>query len=170
MLPTHKAVRDLLADRTGRGVALAAALPFAPGSRERVTHAVYVDPQLRTRAVVVCDLALSAILGAACATVPVGGIERELAQRWLAPVTAQHLRALLEDLTGVLRPPQGTVLRLHEMYAPGVEPPSDIPAYAHSLGRRLDLEVAVSAYGSGRLSIVCPTAARTVHICNEGPP
>ena len=160
MLPTHKAVRDLLTERTGRGVTLAPALPYAPGSQERATYAVFVDAQLRTHAVVVCDLTLSVLLGAASAMVPVGGTESEISQRWLAPATTRHLRELMEELAGLLDPGGG--LRLHDMYVPGVEPPSDIPAYAHSLGRRMDLEVAISAYGRGRLSVVCPVVRPVV--------
>jgi hypothetical protein len=154
MLPTHKAVRDLLSDRTGRAVSLAPALPYAPGSRERVTYAVFVDAQLRTRAVAVCDLTLSVLLGAAGARIPVGGTEAEIARQWLAPGTTRHLRRLMEELAALLDA-SGEV-RLHEMYVPGVQPPTDVPAYAHTLGRRLDLEVEVSSYGGGRLSVVCP--------------
>lgn len=154
MLPTHKAVRDLLAERTGRGVTLAPALPYAPGSRDRATYAVFVDAALRTHAVVVCDLTLSVLLGAASAMIPVGGTEAEIAQRWLAPGTTRRLREVIEGFTGLLSP--AGELRMHDLYVPGVEPPTDIPAYAHSLGRRLDLEVAISAYGQGRLSVVCP--------------
>lgn len=155
-LPTHKDVRDLLAARIGRGVTLAPGVPYVPGPREPATFGVYVDRQMRTVAVVTCDLELSVLAGAAIATIPVGGTEAELAQRALEPTTRGHLRGLLEGFTPLVRGDADTSTHLHAMYPPGVEPPTDIPAYAAVLGRRLDLEVTISAYGTGRLSLVRP--------------
>jgi hypothetical protein len=155
-LPTHKDVRDLLTARSGRTVTLAPAVPYAPAPGEPATYAVYVDPQMRTCAVAMCDLRLSVLAGAAAATIPVGGTEAEMESRSLAPTTEHHLHELLEALASLLEDPAGLSVRLHAMYPPGVEPPSDIPAYARAVGRRMDLEVAISAYGGGRFSLVCP--------------
>lgn len=154
MLPTHKAVRELLSDRTRRTVTLAPAVFYSPGPGERPTYAVYVDPHMRTGAVLVCDLDLSVLAGAAVATIPVGGTEHEREQRSLAPATRQHLRDLLEALGPLLSPTAGEPLHLYEMYPPGEAPPADVPGYACVLGRRLDLKVTISGYGTGRLSLV----------------
>jgi hypothetical protein len=154
VLPTHKAVRELLTDRTGRSVTLAPAVFYGPGPGDRPTYAVYVDPRMRTGAVVVWDLTLSVLTGAALATIPVGGTETERQQRSLAPTTRHHLHDLLEEFAGLLTPPGGPPLHLYEMYPPGVAPPGDVSAYAGALGRRLDLKVTIAGYGTGRLSLV----------------
>ena len=155
-LPTHKDVRDLLAARTCRGVTLATGVPYVPAPSEPATFAVYVDRRMRTLAVVACDLELSVLAAAAIATIPVGGTEAELAQGVLEPTSRQHLHDLLEALTPLVQGGGDAEVRLHAVYPPGVEPPTDIPAYAAVLGRRLDLEVTIAAYGTGRLSLVRP--------------
>ena len=155
-LPTPKDVRDLLTVRIGRTVTIAPSVPYAPAPDERATYAVYVDQQIRTCAVVACDPALSILAGAALAKIPVGGVEDELARRSPGPMTREHLQDLLEAFGPWFESPGGSPVRLHAAYPPGTEPPSDVPAYARTLGRRLDLEVTIPAYGSGLLSLVRP--------------
>jgi len=155
MLPSHKAVRDHLAQVTGRSVALAAAAPFAPTAADHPTYAVYVDQHMHTRAVAVCDLAMAVYTGAAGSAVPIGGTEEEMGHRRLTERTARGVREMLDGLGGLLDPEEAPLV-LHAMYPPGEEPPSDLPAYACTVGRRLDLEVTLAGYRAGRLSLVLP--------------
>jgi hypothetical protein len=155
MLPTHKAVRDHLAQVTGRSVILAAAAPFAPKAADHPTYAVYVDQHLHTRAVAVCDLAMAVYTGAAGSAVPVGGTEEEMGHHRLTERTARGVWEMLEGLGGLVETDEEP-FELHAMYPPGEEPPSDLPAYACSVGRRLDLAVTIAGYRPGRLSLVLP--------------
>jgi hypothetical protein len=156
MLPSHKAVRELLAEATGRAVTVAPAEPFAPGPDAAATFGVYVDERMHTRVVVACDLELSALLGAAIRTVPPGGVEGELADRRLSPGTADALRGLLGGLAELLRPASEEQVSLHAMYPPGEEPPGDLLTYVRTRGGRLDLAVTVGGYGGGVLALVRP--------------
>jgi hypothetical protein len=156
VLPTHKAVRQLVHDVTGRSVTVAPAAPLAPGAGDHATLAVYVDQHLRTEAVALCDLDLAVYVGAAARTIPVGGTEAERASRCLTERTASAVRTLFEQLAELMAPLEGAAPLLHGVYPAGEEAPSDVVAYACALGRRVDLEVTVSAYGSGRLSVVLP--------------
>ena len=150
MLPARKVIKELFAERLGRRVELAPGVPFAPAPGEAATFAVFVDGSLRTRAVAACDLAFSAYAGAAVATVPVGGAEQAIGLRTLAPGLQAGLRTVFEDLAALLPGAQ-----LHAVYIAGAVPPSDVPAYAGVLGRRMDLAVTIAAYGHGRFSLVC---------------
>jgi hypothetical protein len=134
-------------------------VPFAPGVGAAATFGVYVDQRIRTRAVVACDLELSALLGAAIRTVPPGGVEDELADRRLSPVTADALRGLFGGLAELLGPAGEEQVSLHAMYPPGEEPPGDLLTYVCTRGGRLDLAVTVAGYGGGVLAVVRPTAA-----------
>lgn len=155
-MPTHKEVRDLLMSRLGRAVTLAPIAPYAPTASEPVTFGVYVDQQMRTLGVAACDLDLSVLAAAALGTIPVGGAEAELSDARLASASAQRLRVLLEDFAPWFDVTGGPSAHLHEMYPPGTEPPTDIPAYAQVLGCRVDLEVGIAGYGNGRLALVRP--------------
>jgi hypothetical protein len=155
MLPTHKAVRDHLAQVTGRSVTLAVAAPFAPSAADHPTYGVYVDRHMHTRAVAVCDLPMAVYTGAAGHAIPVGGTEDELGHHRLTERTAHGVREMLGGLGALLETDEGP-FELHAMYPPGEEPPSDLPAYACSVGRRLDLVVTIAGYRPGRLSLVLP--------------
>lgn len=156
MLPTHKAVRDLLAGATRRSVTVGRAQPFAPDPGAGATFGVYVDDRMRTLAVVACDVPMSVLTGAAVATVPVGGVESELADRSPSVRTTEALRGVLAELAALLRPAGGAEAVLHAIYPPGVAPPSDLVTYVRTVGQRLDLEVSISGYGRGVMSLVCP--------------
>lgn len=153
-MPTPKQVRDLFQDLLGRRVDLTPADPFAPGEGERATLAVYVDDQMRTRAVAVADLALSVYVAAAIELIPIGGIEAALEARELSPKLRQNLHQVLDAATTLLHGKSAPHIRLHAIHAPGELPPIDVSGFARTLGRRLDLRVDVAGYGPGRFSIV----------------
>lgn len=158
MLPSRKDVRDLLEARIRGPVGLTPAVPYAPSAHERAAFAVYVDQQMRTRGVVTCDLAMAALAGAAMGRFPVGRAEDERRAGALTDAVRRHLEDLLVDFARVLGPPAGGALRWYATYLPGAEVPTDVPAYAHLMGQRLDLRVSLAGYGAGRLSVVCPPA------------
>jgi hypothetical protein len=156
MLPSRKDVRDLLEARTGCPVRLTPAVPYAPSAYERAAFAVYVDQQMRTRAVVTCDLTMATLTGAAMGRFPAGRAEEERRGGTLTAAVRRQLEDLLVDFASVLRPTDGRSLRWYSTYLPGAEIPTDVPAYAHVMGQRLDLRVSLSGYGTGRMSVVCP--------------
>lgn len=153
-VPAPKDVRDLFAGLLGRRVEVAPADPYAPGDGERATLAVYVDDQMRTRAVAVADLPFSAYVGAAIGLIPVGGVEAALEDKELSPVLRENLHEVLNVAASLLNAEGLPHVRLYAIHAPGEVPPIDVSGFARTLGRRLDLHVEVSGYGSGRFSVV----------------
>ncbi len=147
-VPSPKAVRDLLEELLGRPPRVARGLPYAPGPGEPATVAVYVDPRVRTSAVLAADLRCSATLAALAGRIPAGGLEDVWRQHRLGPSLAGHLDRLLDGLGPLF----GDGVRRYASYPS--EPPADVAALARSLGSRLDLTVEFSQYGSGRLSFV----------------
>lgn len=153
-LPAPKDVRDLLERLLGRDVEIAVAGPLTPEAGEPATLAVYVDPALRARAVCVADLAFSAHAGAAVGLVPPVRAERAIGRRALGPVLAENLREVLNVAGSLLDHEGASPLRLHAVYPLGAGAPTDVVAYAGTLGRRLDLEARIASYGVGRFSMV----------------
>jgi len=148
--PTPKAVRDLLGELLGRPPQVATGVPYAPGHAESATCAVYVDQRMRTRAVVSADLRCSAYLAAMAGRLPAGGLEEVWRQRRLGPALSGQLDRVLDGLAPLF----GNGVRCYASYPPASEPPSDVAAFARSLGNRLDLAVGFAQYGIGRLSFV----------------
>lgn len=153
-LPPGKAVRDLLLDLLGRNVDVAPGDPYAPEGGERATLAVYVDDAMRTRAVAVADLPLSAYAGAAIGLIPAGGAEAAIEDRALSTAIEENLYEVLNICAALLNVEGAPHVKLYAMYGPGTVPPVDVSGFARAIGRRLDLQVTVTGYGVGRLSLV----------------
>ena len=153
-LPQPKQVRELLTDLLGREVTLTPAPPFAPGPDTPASVAVYVDDHLRISALIVCDLTLSAHTGAAIGLVPVGGSEAAIEDGKLTDVLGENLYEVLNVLAALLNAPDCPHVKLTSVTHVGGSPEAEVAAHATAVGRRLDLEVAVPQFGTGRLSIV----------------
>lgn len=156
MLPSHKDLRDLLEATTGRAVAVSSGDVYAPSPYDRATFGVYVDRQVRTRAVLVLDLRLTVLAGAAMGMFPAGRARAELEKRALVPGTRQLVEELFAGFTLLLGDPDAAAVRLYQTYSAGADLPTDLPAYMHMVGHRMDLRVDIAGYGTGRLSLVCP--------------
>jgi hypothetical protein len=156
MLPSRKDVRDLLQERTGCEVTLSSGVVYAPSQHERATFGLYVDQQLRTRALVAFDLALATCVASATGMLTPGRAAAERSGGVMTAATGSRMEHLLSDLAALWEPLVGDEVRLYATYLPGSDVPADVPGYAHVLGRRMDLRVSVSGYGHGRLSVVCP--------------
>ena len=153
-VPTPREVRDLLRDLLARDVEVEVGDPYAPEPGERATLAVYVDDLVRTRAVAVADLDFSAYAGAAIGLVPPGGARVAVEERELSPMIAENLYEVLNICASLLDAEGLVHVKLHEVFAPGAVPPTDVAAFARTLGRRLDLGITIAGYGAGRLSLV----------------
>lgn len=152
-IPTSRAVRDLLGMLLVRDVEVRIGEPYA-GDDGATTYAVYVDDLLRTRVVVVADLAFSALAGAAIGLVPLELAHRAVDRGTLPPMLADNLREVLNVCGATLNGAGLPHVRLHEVYPLGRGVPADVVAFAAVPGRRLDLDVEIPGYGGGRLSFV----------------
>ncbi len=153
-LPHAKEVKDTLSDLLGRSVEVAPGDPFSGAVPGGAAFAVYVDERMRTRTVGVVDLALCARAGAAIGLVPVQMADAALAERTLPDSLRDNVFEIMNVLAGVLNGDEHPRVRLYDVHHAGDPAPSDVPGLAAVLGRRLDLEVDLAAYGTGRLSFV----------------
>ena len=154
VLPTSKAVRDLLEDMLGRDIDVARSEPLVPSPKVRSAIAVYVDARLRAGAIVAVELPLAAFAGAAIGLVPRGGANECVEEGELSPTISENLHEVLNICSMLFNQPGARHLRLYKVYDPSELPPVDISAYLRTLGRRLDLSVRVAGYGAGKLGVV----------------
>lgn len=153
-LPRAREIRDTLVGLLGRKVEVSPGDPFSGAVPGGAAFAVYVDERMRTRAVAVVDLALCARTGAAIGLVPVHAADAAVADGSLPDQLRENVVEVLNVLTSVLNDDRHVHVRLHAVHHVGDFLPNDVPAVAAVLGRRLDLEVDIAAYGDGRLSFV----------------
>lgn len=151
-LPTAKTVRDTLSDLLGKDVGVAPYGAVSSGPTDSL--AVYVDEHLGTQAVILIDLPGSVYLGSALGLIPPGGAKDAVKDKVLPENTRENLDEVFNILGGLLNQAGGPHVKLHTVHNPGDLVPVDLRSLAATLGRRMDLEVAVPGYGKGVLSIV----------------
>jgi hypothetical protein len=153
-LPHPKEVRDMFADMLGRDVTVAPCDPFTPNIDDKHAAAVYSDDQGRVAVAAAVDLPLAAWVGASIGLVPAGGAEDQVEEGELTQAVKDNLSEVMNILSALFNKPNAPHLKITAMYPPGEAPPLDLGVLLKSLGMRLDLEVSVAGYGSGKLAVV----------------
>jgi hypothetical protein len=153
-LPAGEQVQELFAELLDRDVRLEPGSPVVPGPAVPATVATYVDDQDCVRAVISCDLALSARAGAAIGLVPSSGADRAIRSGCVDGVLVDNLAEVLDVAASLFDGNHGTHVRLQGLHAAGHDLPGDVLARALTLGRRADVRLEIAGYGDGRLSVV----------------
>lgn len=157
-LPSSMEVRELLEGLLGREVSVRPSAPLAPGPKSPASVGVYVDDSLQITAVSCADLALSAHAAACLGLLPVSAAQAAIADGALDKDLGENFYEVMNIAASVFNVPGSDHVRLHAMHPAGRQLPLDAQARALTLGRRLDLEVDVAGYGTGRFSVVLTPA------------
>lgn len=154
-LPTALDVRELLEGLLGRDVEAELTSTGAdPRKHPGAMVGIYVDDALVLRAVLMFDLALSAALGAAIGLMGVRLAEDVVKSELLSPALYDNAAEILNVAASLFNADGAPHVRLHEAYAPREILPADVDTKIRGMARRMDLELGVSGYGSGRLSVI----------------
>ncbi|HEV7755049.1 MAG TPA: hypothetical protein VGO94_04240 [Mycobacteriales bacterium] len=153
-LPHPKEVRDMLSDMLGRDVTVAPCDAFTPNVTDKHAAAVYVDDQGQVAVLAALDLPLAAWVGASIGLVPAGGAQDQVEDGELSQGVRDNLYEVLNIFSALFNKPGTPHLKIQSMYPPGEAPPLDLGVMLKSLGMRLDLEVTVAGYGSGKIAVV----------------
>lgn len=148
-LPTAKDFKDLVEGLLGRDTTLS-------DSTTRVTDddltvvGVYVNQARQIAACAAFDLPLAIYLGAAVALAPPGGAQDMVADGELTAMVTENLFEIFNVLSALFHSDADTQVTLGGMYVPGDALPPQAAAWLSAPTGRLDLDVEVSGYGSGR--------------------
>ena len=153
-LPVPFEVRTLLDELFDRPVEVKPAPPWAPLNGEPGTFALYVDDSLVVRALGVCDLRFSAYAGAAIGLVPPAGAEAAVTARAVDQTLQENLYEVLNICAALYNVEGAAHMKLHQVHHVGADVAPQVQALSAVLGRRLDLSVEITGYGTGRLSFV----------------
>ncbi|GGJ82228.1 hypothetical protein GCM10010123_09940 [Pilimelia anulata] len=152
-LPGLLQVRTLLDDLLDPEVEVVPGDPTKTDDLPKTLVALYVDNSSRLVAVLGLDLPLAANAGASLGLLPPGGAEDAVEEGALTPPLEENVRELCNIFASLLNREGGPHVKLHQVYPPGTEAPSDARAYLLALGRREDVRVSIARYGTGRLAL-----------------
>ena len=154
-VPHLKAVRDLLGDLTGRDIEVASgADPVGVGGDSGSVVGLYVDAELRSRAVVVFDLALAAYTGAALGLVPVATAQEAVAAHELPETLLENCTEVLNIMASLFNLPKAPHLKLYATSSGADQLRPDVRELAVRTAPRDDITVEIGRYGTGRMSVV----------------
>lgn len=148
-LPAPSAVARVLRDLFGKAVGPKKGAPM-PASVQACTG-TYVDDSGAVVAVCICDLALSASMGAALALIPVTVAADAASKGSFPDEIFDNLREVLNILAGIF---EGTHVRLRDSSPPSTALPPAVGNVLIQPRMRLDLELTLAGYAGGRLSLL----------------
>lgn len=154
-LPTALDVRELLEGLVGRDVDVSTrARAVDPARGAGACVAEYVDGQMQLAALVVTDLELAAAAGSAIGLVPAKEVEASVRFKELSPAQVENFSEICNVVASLFNADGAPHLRFTTMHAPGAGLPGDVAQWVTAHVARLDLEVEVTGYGRGGLSVV----------------
>lgn len=150
---TAETICGLLSNLLGRKVTSAKAAPLPLGRRGPRITAVYMENEDTVISICVCDLALAAYAGAALLMVPVGTAKECIYSGKCSAELLENVAEILNICRQCFESP-GHHVCAEQLYATPESVPAPIAAVIATPHHRLDLEITIAGYGSGRLSIV----------------
>lgn len=152
-LPPRHTVRTIIEGLVGRKVEVRDLPPIH--SRETNLVAAYVTDRGQVAAVIVIDLEAAARLGGALGMLPKAGVDETIEAGAVEGLLLDNTYEVLNVLSAAFNVEDAPHVRLHELYGAEKGVPNDVLSLAQLVGSRLDLELDIAGYGTGRLSIVC---------------
>ncbi len=151
-MPLLPAVARLLTDLVGRNVTPKS----APGAKPPVgpqAVAAYVDPAGALLAVALCDVPSGASLGAALVLIPPASVEDAVKAKQLDPSLTENLYEVLNVFSSIFPISGGPRVLLRALITDG-KLPDDVVALMAKPAQRLDMDVTVAGYLSGRMTLM----------------
>lgn len=154
-LPAALEVRELLEGLLGRDVdGKVGAPPVNPGEPPGAVTGIYVDDQLKLRALMLVDVPLACYVGAAIALIPARTAAASAEQDMIAPDLFDNTCEVLNVAASLFNVDGAAHLRLYQTYAPREHLPADVQRWVLAYVQRLDVELEVAGYGTGRASVL----------------
>jgi hypothetical protein len=151
-VPSAAAVGKLLSDLLDRFVAVKAVPKLSVPAASAVSTYVFEDGTLA--AACVCDLGFAAAAGSALALIPASLAASVIKTGKLPENMAENLTEVFNVASSLFASVAGKRVRLRELTPPGVSAPSDARALLNVAGWRLDLDVTITGYPVGKVSLV----------------
>ncbi|HEX2902117.1 MAG TPA: hypothetical protein VHO01_01560 [Jatrophihabitans sp.] len=154
-LPSNKDIKDLLEGMLGRDVSLEpAATTLSSTDTIGSLIATYCDDDSRTRAVLGWSIDAGAHVGAAIGLVPAPLAKEMAAEQFLRLDIADNLAEVSNVMAALFDKPGNPHVRMQDRYCPAASAPAELSSFLYTNADRLDLDITVKGYGSGKLALV----------------
>jgi hypothetical protein len=117
--------------------------------------AIYIAEDETIAALSLCDLAGANYLGAALSLLPPAVVSEGVKTKTVSDAVLENLREVLNVCVSLYTHPQSRRLRLRDLILTASTPlPAEVTTALRQPAARLDLEIDVSRYGRGHLTLV----------------
>lgn len=154
-LPSAFELRKMLEQLLGRDVEVkVSAGAVSPYKHPGAVVGAYVDDADVLRALMVADLDLTVAAAAAIALMGVKVVQDVMKSGLLTPALYENAAEIINVAVSLFNLENAPHVRLRDVYAPREILPPDVENCVLAVAPRLDMEVTISGYGSGRVSVV----------------
>jgi hypothetical protein len=153
-LPSAMSVRDIIEATIGRDCTIAAVDKLLPIDAVGGLVAIYWDDQAKVQAAICWSPEAAAFVGSAFALLPAGPAKEMAAQRDVRSDVIDNLIEVCNVVSAVFEHPKNPDVRLSETFFPLSEAPVPLALHIFQHFERVDYELKVDNYGSGRVTIV----------------
>lgn len=150
--PTQKSISDLVSTLVGKSVTAKPCPPLAPGAAPLMAG-VYVDDTNKPVGLFLCDLTLGCSVGAALSMVPPAAVAEAVKTGNVPPNLLDNTREVINIAANLIASACERHVRLRDV-AIGKVLPADATALLAKPLLRIDAELAIPGYGTGKLALV----------------
>ncbi|MBI5549016.1 MAG: hypothetical protein HY901_34465 [Deltaproteobacteria bacterium] len=151
--PIPEAVASLIGQLVGRKITSKDAKPLVLGTTARGYVGIYRNDQGALAAVAVMDLPLAANAAAALVLLPPGVVSESVRAGQLSANLAENLHEVMNVLTRFFNVPGNPHVKLQEIVPCPPNLPADVAALIAKPNAAANAELAITGYGSGRVSL-----------------
>jgi len=155
-LPQAEIVGQLLGALLGDGVTAKNASPLDLRAAASAWIGVYAADDGTLQLLIVSDLSLAANAGAALSMIPAGVAKDSVRSGTLPENIKDNFGEILNILGGSFNAPGRPHVIFQKLYPSGPNLPPPVAAVLAQPGERLDLEIAIAGYGSGKATLLVP--------------
>jgi hypothetical protein len=152
-VPTAFELRDLFESLLGRTVEWTGTSDHVDPIDGALIGA-YTNDIGNVRALILCDIPLTAWAGSAIALLPHSGAEATIKSGLVTAAQYDNIAEILNIAASMFNRPNTPHLRLATTYAPRETLPADVAEWTLVPASRIDGTLAIQGYGQGRISVV----------------
>ena len=154
-LPNNKQLRDVLEGMVGRDVRLDASQKhLGPTDIVGGFVATFVDDGQRLSALLGWSVEAAAYVGSCLGVVPAKMAKEMVKDKFLRSDVIENVSEVSNVIASVLNTPNTPHLRMGKTYYPAPSAPTDLLTYLYQHAGRIDVDVTVSGYGTGKIALV----------------
>ncbi len=152
-VPTAFEVRELFEGMLGREVTWNGDVR-AVDVLDGACVAMYVYDTGQVGALALVDIPLTARAGSAIGLLPPAAAEKAVHDEMITPMQFDNMAEILNVAASLLNKPDTPHLKLRDTFAPRETLPAEVSQLALQQGSRIDGELTIPGYGTGRISVV----------------